>query len=353
MKPAVKLLLMFSGAIAPPPAVTNLAITGASGGTVADLTPEATWDSAAGAVTYTLQYGTASDFTGATEVTGIATTSYTIPSALDNFTTYYFRVAGVNSAGQGPWSDSVSVQTSDLVTAILALSPVGFWYAGDGVNTPAAMNGATDGGAVTTWSDLGSESNDVAQSTPSARPTYDLSNAVFNNRGCVTFVGANSQYLSKNLSASVVSEDTTYNIIAVVAGSPSTQLFSVIWSEGNSATNAYLRLGFGNPTSEVIGWHTSAVLMNGGSSAADDTAKLVTMRKITTNSYTLRLNGAQITTNANNANAAMDRLAIGANLRASAALHLTGSIAFVAAFTTDAYSTAEALIASHYGITLP
>jgi len=139
------------GAIAPPPAVTNLAITGASGGTVADLTPEATWDAAAGAVTYTLQYGTASDFTGATEVTGIATTSYTIPSDLVDGTTYYFRVAAVNAGGQGPWSDSVSVQViSPYHAAVTALAPDAWWRLDDAAGTTALDSSGNSFNAAST-----------------------------------------------------------------------------------------------------------------------------------------------------------------------------------------------------------
>jgi len=93
--------------------VTNLVVTGAVNDIYnLGLDLPIAWDAVAGALTYTLQYSTASDFTGATEVTGIATTSYTTVS-LSNFTTYYFRVAAVNAAGQGPWSDTVTVLLID------------------------------------------------------------------------------------------------------------------------------------------------------------------------------------------------------------------------------------------------
>lgn len=106
---ARKIFLLSGGVIALPSAVTNLAITGASGGVVADLTPELTWDAVAGVNTYTLQYDIDSGFGSATEVTGIATNSYTHPSDLIDNTTYYWRVAPVGSGGQGDWSDTLEV----------------------------------------------------------------------------------------------------------------------------------------------------------------------------------------------------------------------------------------------------
>lgn len=237
---------------------------------------------------------------------------------------------------------------------ILALNPVGLWYAGDGENVPAQMNSATDGGSVTTWSDLGSEGNDVSQSTPSARPTYDLSNPAFNNRGCVTFAAANSQYLGCTLSASVLGSLTTFNVIAVFVGdTPAAE--AMFWSEGNSLTNSYNRLGYANPTGGINGRQLggTGVLMTGGTGADDGNIHVAVMRRISTNSYELRLDGVQVDTDSGNAGGDMDRLAIGANLRATAALFLNGSIALAAVFDTDVYAQAEALIAEHYGMTLP
>lgn len=112
MKTAHKLLLMFSGAIAPPPAPTSLAITGASGGIVADLTPEATADVTAGATTYEFEVAlTSVGLTGTPTITGLATPAYTF-STLLNFTSYIFAIRARNAAGPGPWSAGVTVMTA-------------------------------------------------------------------------------------------------------------------------------------------------------------------------------------------------------------------------------------------------
>jgi prepilin-type N-terminal cleavage/methylation domain-containing protein len=57
------------------------------------------WSASAGALTYELDYASNSGFTGATTVTGITGTSKTV-SSLNNGTTYYFRVRGVNGSVQ-------------------------------------------------------------------------------------------------------------------------------------------------------------------------------------------------------------------------------------------------------------
>lgn len=102
MKTAHKLLLMFSGAIAPPPAPTGLAITGASGGVVADLTPEGTCDAVAGAVSYDWEIATTGNLTGTPTVTG-QTNAYTFAEQA-NITSYDIGVRAVNAVGPGPWS---------------------------------------------------------------------------------------------------------------------------------------------------------------------------------------------------------------------------------------------------------
>lgn len=106
--------IIYAG-IAPPPAPANLAITGASGGTVADLTPEATADTVAGATGYDFEVALASTgLTGTATATNQPTPAYT-SSTLLNFTNYIFAIRARNAAGPGPWSAGVTVMTAVFV----------------------------------------------------------------------------------------------------------------------------------------------------------------------------------------------------------------------------------------------
>lgn len=90
--------------VSAPDAVTSLAITGASGGVVADLTPEATWTASPGATSYDVEIAATGALTGTPDDSVTApTTSYTFP-AQTNFTTYDIGVRPVGPGGLGPWA---------------------------------------------------------------------------------------------------------------------------------------------------------------------------------------------------------------------------------------------------------
>ncbi len=85
------------------------------GATTSGLTPTLTWASLNGATTYDVQLATDANFTGGIgagkisslihEAEGLTDTRYTVPvGVLDEATTYFWRIRGVNSAGAGPWS---------------------------------------------------------------------------------------------------------------------------------------------------------------------------------------------------------------------------------------------------------
>jgi len=346
--------------LVPPGAVTNLAITGASGGIVADLTPEATWDAVAGALTYTLQYSTASDFTGATEVTGIATNSYTHTSALNHNTTYYWRVAAVGPGGQGPWSDSVNVLVYDFIGALLALPGLlALWYAGDGTSIPAELNGATDGGAVTTWDDLSANGYDVTQAgADTLKPTCDQSNAVFNNRGCVTFDGGD--YLTRSKSVGQLTDRLAlYNIFVVFSTTHTGTNYPEFYTEGNASSGAnYVAVGVGNMVTDakrIYGAHrgTAFINMEGAGAVAvnNGLAHIHTFRRIAAQSSEIRLDGVQAAVDiTNNAAADCTNVTIGALIRTTVSNYMIGSIACVAVFAADNYAIVEPILSEHYGI---
>ncbi len=69
------------------------------------------WTALSGASSYTMFWGTASGITSSnTAVTSISTNSYT-HTGRDNGTSYYYKVAAVNSAGTGTLSSEVSAST--------------------------------------------------------------------------------------------------------------------------------------------------------------------------------------------------------------------------------------------------
>lgn len=100
-------LLRGGGGVPAPDAPTGLAITSASGGYVADLTPEFTWNTVIGATSYTLEYDDNSGFSSPTTVTDIATTSYTL-STQSNGVPLYGRVKAVGAGGTSAASDAAN-----------------------------------------------------------------------------------------------------------------------------------------------------------------------------------------------------------------------------------------------------
>lgn len=237
---------------------------------------------------------------------------------------------------------------------ILALNPLAFWYAGDGASIPAQMNGATDGGAVTTWDDLSANGYHVTQAgAASLKPTYDQSNAAFNDRGCLTFDGGD--YLSRNVAAVPTGGLTTFNIIAVVSTvTAATQ--ACFYSEGNSAETGLYEFAITGPTvATAVGFRhqSSGPTLEGGANFNNGAVKIVTIRKITTSSYSLRLNGVEVDTKSTNGSITGDRIAIGCLLRAAASNNWVGNSAAYLLFNSDIYATVEPLLAEHYGITLP
>ncbi len=108
------------GGLLPPDAPTSLAITGASGGVVADLTPTITFTAAPTSTSHKVQWSTASDFSTVTGEATIAmpTAEYTHTVALANHYEYNWRVAGINAGGQGTWSDVLTVHVSVFTQAL-------------------------------------------------------------------------------------------------------------------------------------------------------------------------------------------------------------------------------------------
>ena len=66
------------------------------------------WTAVSGASSYTVYWGTSTGISSSsTAITGITDDNYT-HSSLDNGTTYYYKIAAVNSAGTGSLSSEVN-----------------------------------------------------------------------------------------------------------------------------------------------------------------------------------------------------------------------------------------------------
>lgn len=85
-------------------------------------TTSLTWNSAANATSYQVQVSKNSSFTNLiANQSGLTGLSYNL-TGLDAATTYYWRVRGSNSFGDGPWSTSRSFATSTNVPAVVTLN---------------------------------------------------------------------------------------------------------------------------------------------------------------------------------------------------------------------------------------
>ena len=116
----------------------------AEGATDVSLRPVLTWQSEPSSATYHLQISRQADFgvlvQDAIDVSG---THYAV-SALDPGVTWFWRIAGHNAAGDGPWSDvcSFTTLTSPAAAPVLAMPSDG--AAGEAVNPTLCWSPADD-----------------------------------------------------------------------------------------------------------------------------------------------------------------------------------------------------------------
>jgi hypothetical protein len=117
-----------------PPAVPTLVLP-TNGASISDNTPRLTWNPAAGAFTYTLEYADNSGFTGAIQVTGIVDTIYVTPALSDG--DWYWHVKSVDQAlnESGYSSDWTFFLDTGVPDVPVLASPANGGYTND--NTPA------------------------------------------------------------------------------------------------------------------------------------------------------------------------------------------------------------------------
>jgi hypothetical protein len=87
-----------------------------------ELQPALTWESADGAESYELEFANNGDWSGSQLLSVENGTEYTFSSDLDRDQSYFWRVRGVNPAGNGEWSEAYSFTTIPEIAAQVVLS---------------------------------------------------------------------------------------------------------------------------------------------------------------------------------------------------------------------------------------
>ena len=85
-------------------------ISPVDGASDVSLSEDLTWNVDSNAVSYDVQVATDSEFSNLIASENVTTTSFTVPG-LNQVTTYYWRVKGVNSCGEGDFSNVFSFTT--------------------------------------------------------------------------------------------------------------------------------------------------------------------------------------------------------------------------------------------------
>ena len=181
----------------PPTSPANLSATTGNGKNTID------WDAASGATSYTLYWGTSTGISSSsTAITSISSDNYT-HSSLTNGTTYYYKVAAVNSGGTGSLTSEVNAKPADpalrlttgtkFTCAVLDNASVKCW--GKNANGQLGQGNTTELGSASsqmgdnlTAIDLGSGRTALAISVRTHHTCALLDNASvkcwgFNNQG--------------------------------------------------------------------------------------------------------------------------------------------------------------------------
>ncbi len=104
-------------------AAAPVLVAPAAGAVAQSPLPTFAWDPLVGAVTYTLQLATDAAFTNLVLTqTGLTGTTFSLPTALGQITTYYWRVRGENTCGGGAYAAASSFTTANTRTATVPSS---------------------------------------------------------------------------------------------------------------------------------------------------------------------------------------------------------------------------------------
>ena len=212
----------------PPAAPTNL--SAAAGNATVGLS----WTGSAGATTYNVYRSTTSGGEGATPIaTGITTVSYN-DTGLTNDTTYYYKVAAVNSIGTSPMSNEASAKPSAAACSVLTATDTGVaeidltWDICPGATSYYILRSTTSGGPYTTLTvSTGTSYQDFG--LVSMQKYYYVVQSINSSGMNVESNEANATFTSK-----YVSQDA--NGWTTVMPSPNGKQYYVSSSTGNDST---------------------------------------------------------------------------------------------------------------------
>lgn len=244
-----------------------------------------------------------------------------------------------------------------FASLIAATSPLAWWDANRDLYKDVTLATATaDGEAVAGWKDQSGTGYHATQSTAGNRPVYQANVPALNNKPAVKFTAASSHYLIRTgLSGSIIGNLNTYTIYVVHAALSSHVGYYYAEGKSDAPTQfAAIRQNLG----AAEGFHrddaSTSANPAGGTTAANGAVHIQTVRRIASNSWSVRQDGVQVGTSAvAPTTTTINQIAIGALVRTTVNLFFDGYIAQVIATNADNFATVEPILAAFYGIRLP
>lgn len=234
--------------------------------------------------------------------------------------------------------------------ALPSENQLAWWYGGNGATIPAEIDTTDDGQPVAAWNDKSANAYHVSQASGTVKPTYRKS---VNGRGGVEFDGGDR--LTRNLAGGILANLNTYSLYVVFK--TTTTNLGALYAEGRSSSDTpVVTAWLNNPAPKAQHFHRDDASVNAApveGTANDGSVHVLTARRITANSWSLRLDGAEIATSTNSpTTTTIDRLTLGALVRTGVSGQFTGTIFTIAAYSEDNYATVEPLLGAHYGVTM-
>lgn len=253
-----------------------------------------------------------------------------------------------------PFGREFGAGAGAAVLSLPSTNRLAWWNANRDVYSDTGLTAlATDGGTVGGWKDQ-NDTNHVTQGTAGDRPVYRAGVAALNNKPAIEFVS--SDFLIKTgMAAGLVANLNVYSIYVVFATTSGSLITP--YSEGNSgAATPFVTTNVN--AAQVTYSHRDGVgtiASGGGGAAANNGAKhLITVRRIASNSWAMRLDGVEVNTSSNApGSTSINQVAIGTFARVTNTQFFVGHIAQVALYNADNYTVIEPLLAREYGINLP
>jgi hypothetical protein len=279
-------------------------VTGLAAGTSTMYSQPLSWSAVSGATSYLVEYSVTSSGVWHTATSTVTGTSFTVAGLSAN-TSYDYRVSGINAAGTGTASTTVtsSTQAFTALRTIVGVAPTAAYslrqldtaYAGKAINvrrssdnttldigftasgdldTAALLTFAGSGSAyVVTWYDQSGSAVNVTQATQANQPRIVNAGVVetVNGRPSIMFLGSNS-YLSVAATGGALAGCT---ILAVADQSNQPTLEQDLYGESNGGSSAkyapFAQFANSLSYSTVFINDASTSLVTGGPSGSYDT----------------------------------------------------------------------------------